>query len=556
MLVEDVSNRDEQLSCPECGELCSEGLLRCWNCGSFLRSDIAQAYEKLRRGHSELPTGYLELPIVSMSDLSSGGSGSSDSLPAFMADLPDRETRQGNRAEYSGLADDDDDFELGEDVNFAVNGKEDSQGLPLTSAADDDFEDLIPPEIAAIRAAEESDTVDEIPAASQSAEAERDESPTEVAAPSSRKGDPRHHEGAPHSEATAGDVLLEIAKSEEQDLQKMRRERRKGKSFMVYCPRGCRILVEERHRGKTGRCPRCQAVFVVPLLPTVSPKKPDARAETSAATAQASQPRYQWLTDIHLHMVQPQKLRLKADALLNDFQEVDLGLCADGMIVATLVASGGLFGKNAKKKAEVRTALQDHVQSKSGGDGLPGASQFVVSAETLKQIILAQPTPPDVESLFGEIPIFGKGRIAVRLPKMPHAEDKQVYLSFSLTEFRQFSALLESVSGLAGFGEGTEVPLTDSYETHKCHYSDVSVKELLSLPYYEKDPALKLETVGWRCAGCSLIVSEDARKKEKIGGLNGKGIAKAKCPKCKQKFGNQPLQVVVAADKPAEATTA
>ena len=46
---------------------------------------------------------------------------------------------------------------------------------------------------------------------------------------------------------------------------------------------------------------------------------------------------------------------------------------------------------------------------------------------------------------------------------------------------------------------------------------------------------------GWRCSGCKLVVSEDARKKEKIGGSAGRGIAKAKCPKCKQPFGNNPL---------------
>jgi hypothetical protein len=86
---------------------------------------------------------------------------------------------------------------------------------------------------------------------------------------------------------------------------------------------------------------------------------------------------------------------------------------------------------------------------------------------------------------------------------------------------------------------------------------------LQALEYYQKDPGFKLQTSGWRCGGCGLVVSEDGRKKEKIGGLNGKGIAKAKCPKCGKKFGNNPLYEVaaepapeMAAPVPAESTAA
>jgi hypothetical protein len=176
-----------------------------------------------------------------------------------------------------------------------------------------------------------------------------------------------------------------------------------------------------------------------------------------------------------------------------------------------------------------------------------------IPAELTRQFVLSQPTPPDVESLFGEIPIFGRNRIAVRLPKLPEGDDKQQYFSFWLSEFRRFRDLMAGHFGITGLGDGTEVPLSDTYESHKCHYSDAEVRELLAVSYYEADPSFKLETVGWKCAGCSLIVSEDARKKEKIGGLKGTGIAKAKCPKCGQKFGNQPLKVLAAEPEPEAA---
>jgi len=160
---------------------------------------------------------------------------------------------------------------------------------------------------------------------------------------------------------------------------------------------------------------------------------------------------------------------------------------------------------------------------------------------------VVQPAPLDTESLFGNISVFGTGRIAVRLPKS--AEDKHTqYLSFTLSEFRALAQALQAVCGLEGLGANTEIPLTDHYETYKCHYSEAPVRDLASIDYYRKDPTFKLEIGGWKCSGCGLIVSEDARKKEKLGGLNGKGLAKAKCPKCTQKFGSNALVQLAATE--------
>jgi predicted Zn-ribbon and HTH transcriptional regulator len=43
--------------------------------------------------------------------------------------------------------------------------------------------------------------------------------------------------------------------------------------------------------------------------------------------------------------------------------------------------------------------------------------------------------------------------------------------------------------------------------------------------------------IGHKCQGCGLVVSEDSRKKEKVGGKNPASVAGAKCPKCKAKMG-------------------
>jgi hypothetical protein len=162
---------------------------------------------------------------------------------------------------------------------------------------------------------------------------------------------------------------------------------------------------------------------------------------------------------------------------------------------------------------------------------------------------MTQPAPAGTESLFGDVLVFGAGRIAVRLPKF---DDKfSAYLSFSLSQFREFSRLLGEVFGIEAFGSGCGIPLRDEYKTEGCHVSKSLVKELQNLTYYQKDPAFKLEVSGYRCKVCSAVVGEAARKTLKLGGENAKGIAKAKCPKCSKPMGNQPLYVVPAVATPA-----
>jgi hypothetical protein len=65
-------------------------------------------------------------------------------------------------------------------------------------------------------------------------------------------------------EEAAADELLKIAAEEERELQKTRKTLRSTDTFLIRCPNGCQIRVKEQHRGRSGKCPRCQAEFVVP----------------------------------------------------------------------------------------------------------------------------------------------------------------------------------------------------------------------------------------------------------------------------------------------------
>ena len=52
---EDLSkSRSKQILCRSCGETNQIGLVRCWNCSSFLREDIQEAYYEMLRGHREV----------------------------------------------------------------------------------------------------------------------------------------------------------------------------------------------------------------------------------------------------------------------------------------------------------------------------------------------------------------------------------------------------------------------------------------------------------------------------------------------------------------------
>jgi len=347
-----------------------------------------------------------------------------------------------------------------------------------------------------------------------------------------------------HSEATGGDALLDIAMQEERETTVKKKSRKitggmktAGGGFIIFCPYGCHIEVKEQHRGMSGRCPKCQAPFIVPVDPPNYKKKTKAGAtdeETGVTTGKFTA----WMQDLHLHIVSPEKLKLKADSLLKDFVPADIGFSPDEMLVAVLgKKGGGLFGG---KGEDPREALFEHLKEGKSMDELPATEKFLFSKEELDQLKVVQPTKSRGDSIFAGIPVFGEGRIAVQLPLTEQIADP-LYISFGITEFWEFRKQVGDVYGLSGLGEDVGIPPEHVFSTYKCHYTDTPVKALENLEFYQADPAVELVVAGYRCGACSLVVSEEGRKKENLGGKAGKGIAKAKCPKCSNKMGDNPL---------------
>ena len=355
--------------------------------------------------------------------------------------------------------------------------------------------------------------------------------------------------------------LLRVALAEEAETGGRRRGQKvaEGKvrtGFRIYCPNGHCIEVQERHRGQTGRCPRCRELYHVPAGNWDEEKaQQEDKAQKAAAIVAAVQAQgdankpieisageyTRWMLDSHFHSLDLAKLKLKPGSLLKEFQEGDVGFAPDGMLIVLLAKKGGLFGGGDKKKLTTRDAVLDHLSKGKAREELPaGGHHFFVAAD-MNQLRIVQPIVSTEHSMFAGVPVFGEGQIAVRLPKKDEKANHQ-FLSFTLSQFRRFSKILDEFYGLKAFGAESGIPLEDVYTERHCHFSDEVLRILENLDYYKDDPGYKLKVIGYKCAGCGLVVSEDSRLKEKIGDKDAKKLAKAKCPKCTKPFGNLPLQ--------------
>lgn len=635
-----VSEEPEK-SCPLCGEKVRAGLVRCWQCGTFMNAEMENYYQKMQSAPS--PVIYSLDPDQLMKRSPSGEPLSEDDFELKYDLLREPEQEQVEERKLSsdpllasnpqvsmgssaGGAGEEDSFTLGANSMMFIPTYEEPQPtieeneyqltqssmLQLPPAG----EELAPPDWVSEGATPEATAAPAPPASlpvpegwdpeqyyqylrealdwyDQLEESQKEEyavsvieqtglpfppvdrhllyapvEPEASATPepaaeaatgdagdaASTPGGESENTGEHHSVATGGDVLLTAALAEQADQSR----RPKGTkivdpaqvapgAFIVHCPMGHRIQVKEKHRGQTGRCPMCKSLFHVPAGPAIDPAEAAAKAaeESNRLAMEAMAPGgYElWLQDLRLHLVQMTKLKLKAGSLQADYETVDLGFGPEGLLVATVFKGGGSFraAQEKKKKPESRAALKDHLRSGKPLSESPLPRATLIALADLPQLRVVQPADPQEESVFADVPVFGVGMIAVRIPATAEGGFKQ-YVSMTLSEFRELSQLLSETYQLPPLGEGLGIPMEDKFENVRCGLSDTIVKHLAGpIDYYKADPKRPLVPVAWKCAGCGIYISEAGAKKEKLGGKNASGIAKAKCPKCKKKIGAETL---------------
>ncbi len=535
----------DSVACPDCGEMVRKGLVRCWRCGGFLREDIASKYQQMQEApreviYSKVQAEPAEVPesASQLMDDDEDGFELADGLSLMTADqLPDF---------ASDSNDDSGTYKLNVPAPAArTEPKYATSGPRVIGASKAEATSAAP---APVRAPVAQAPV----AAPEPAPAPAAEAP--VAAPIEKPVEKPAEKPAPKPAfESTGDPLLDIALQESNEADQRRKDRMKAKKsgprvalpgyVLVFCPEGHQIQVEERYRGMTGRCPKCKTFFHVPAVD----RQKQAEEARRAAEEKAKSSKYlHWTIDAHLHSLDPTKLKLKPGSLEKDFVEIDLGFEPTGLLIIAHGKQGqGLFKgeKNKKRKEELRAEVLEYLRVEKPLLDLPASGYRFYEKAQLGKVQVVQPAAYAHESMFAGVPVFGEGRIAVRMPVTD--QDKNVtdilFVSFYLSEFRDFAKRAADLFEVKDLGQMEGVPMTDSETKYKCHYLDKPVISLEVTPYHKVDPGIELETSGYKCQACGLVVSEDGRKKEKLGGPAGKSIAKAPCPKCKQKFGTNML---------------
>lgn len=508
---------DVREACPHCGEMVLAGLLRCWSCNGFMRAEIAQRYHDLTTNPQ--PIIYSTIPPEQRKDF----------LPP--------------RAASSGGADDEaDGFTLSDDVvpqapraEFAVQSTSSApasvappepEAASSASAEGPDKPHSTTPGLA--KKSENSGKSTDVPA-EKSSLAPQDE-PAKEASRSSRPAAP------------ASDDLLSIALQEQRDDRKRRSDRlaeRQKKRMMVPCACGAWVGVYEDSAGKSVRCRKCGAAVQVPEIRRKTAEKKDEKPVVQISVA--------WISDVWFHAIAPGSVTLKPGSAASLHTEADIAISPLGIHIVTfsdgdkkkksLLSFGG--SKGVDRPAQ-RKQVREQVSSTGEFQNLPGCDVRLIAPALVTDLKLVQPILKIQESMFAGVPIFGEGRIAVFLP-LDSDTQNQTYCSFPLSAWRSFSTHLKALFEFVLPASENGVPEAEKIETLSCFVNQSKVESVKALVYYQQDPAFELELTGFRCKSCGTVVSEEGRKKNKLGGANGKGIAKAKCPKCSGKMGEEPL---------------
>ncbi len=522
--------------CRECNAMNRKGLVRCWQCGAFLQEEMERIYQAMQMRPSA---------VIASSELQVESPGTD------AADLDDY-----------GAFGEDDDFELADDVQMHQY-----------------LEEL----------EEEDSSESEIPAlGAETMEYEGAE-----------EGIPLLHEAGTkqneeEEEPDEDEELLKLAVREEkeQNRQSAKRKRSAAKgSFLIKGPcNSCKIRVQNYHQGMMGQCPKCALPFMVPVL--APPKKAQKKGEVAAEGSKTALPAEQILEAARWNEIVLKKFKPKPQLLAGKGDTVDVVRHTNG-ILFVWPEKKGLLGSNAKQLAKTREEISAHLAAGKPLEQLPAARHELIPLELLSAIRFAQPTT--AEDFTTGVELFGAGLIALEVPALPQPETPAAptempvpaaakfgkkakpakvkapkvkppteppvrCLTLTLSQFRKLRGWLAEMLTQPDSLADRDIPLENATQSWTCQLSEQPFEALQTPEWYQADAAHPVTTVGWLCQCGEVAISETARAEQKFGGKKPAGLAKAKCPKCEQPFGQKALihltEIVaptpVAPEKPAE----
>ncbi len=583
----DLKSASMEEECRSCGAMVRVGLVRCWNCNAFMREDIARRYQQLTATPQKII--YSDIPAEKRTDF----------IPVRVAATA--------RAKH-GSGDSDNEFTLGGSVSTASAERAEGADFVLdndllSSAPSISVPDISVPQVVM----PVSESSEKKAAAATTANSTAASKPAgEVAADSAAGPDAKGASSGSTTGAGRGpvsadaDELLSIAMKEQEEtgqrrgLLKGAKKKASGPrtQIIIPCP-SCSTLVRasDEQAGKNVRCPNCKSAVPIPPIATPAAKLKK-KAVKKVARTEVPKIDVTWINDAWMHAFSPASLVLKPGSMKEPHSKVDVAVTDTGLFILSYAkdaskpdskkdipkdkkvaaeSEGGmlsfvrlkllsLLGRGSSDAKHAADDLRDQwktirEQVESTGEfiNLPNADVITIARENLSQLKLVQPVVKAHESMFAGIPVFGEGRIAVYLPL--EAEDgQQSFLSLPLSLFRKLSEKLTSQFGIELPATQNGVPEDDSPEMLSCFLENTSFESVRKLAYYQEDPTWQLEISGHRCTACGVTISEEGRAKKKLGGANGKGLAKTKCPKCSAKMGTDILYRLVSKPPAEEAT--
>lgn len=523
----ELASAEMESPCLDCGASVRSGLVRCPDCGRFMRDDIKKKYDDLQAS----PQKVIYSEPTAREDYIPPRAGGASAPMGPVMDAMD-------------AGDDDAGFELGSGAAVKEYAAEDGGGFELGRAGESTAAPAPSETDAKTEAARTVDDPrettggDDKPADGADANADSKSESTDEDKTAAADNNASAAPAAPDVDV---DGLLNIARQDERDSSRRRSERRrkeKANRVVVPCPCGAWMRVREHQMGKTVRCRKCGKMLPIPKL---------FKKKKESGEAPKKEVKLPWMNDVDHVTVDPANLKLKAGSVSGDASPVDILMSEMGIAICTLVAakakSGGLFGsksKGADPRDDKRASIKAFLEGGGSISAAPSEKTLFIPADKIDELLIVQPVKKAHESMFAGVPVFGEGRIAIRIPASDAGTEQQ-FLSFGLTAFRFFAAQLSRFYDVADFGKDQGVPQADQKTALKCHYTGLILNALADTTYYEADDHIEMTLLGRKCGACGIAVCEESRKKQKIGGASGRGLSRAKCPKCTGKFGNNSL---------------